>query len=696
MSTRPVPARLRRISLPFPAVAWGRIAVGALYVVAALALVRFALRVHSFQPDEFIYVDQGRQLADRFPEALWDTVLFKYGIERLNPVVQAVCDGLFGTATALTVHKVVNAAAFALVVFPVYKITRRLQAPRPAALVAAALAVAIPWTALSTSFLNEPIAYPCFWAAIAGCLYAATRPGWRGDALGLAGVALAGLARTNLAVLGAVLVIAVLLSELRFGATRRPVALLRRHVPLVAAVVLATAWLAHAGTGSLGGVYPVSLTPDLGQLASKSSSFLAVLGMGLLLVPFAIGGGWVIRQLARPTDRTAFAFAVIALSSFAVLFFSLYHGDIEERYVFYLAPFALIAMVAALIRRDVAPPYVAVAGAGIAAVVAAQTLRTVDEPYGTFAYPGQTLWGRVAVGQASVRLPHFLAAHAETTLLVGLPLAAVVVAWLVRRSPKLAARTTIVVLGAQLVVGVTVGWWALNRYVYRAGDPAGAPFSQRAWIDRALDGDGPLDGDGKATLVVQPGIVEEIGVGIDGAMFNRHFGDPNGLSAPAILAAANRRTGRVTLGLLSDYVVELAASYQSIGLIGRRIGEGAYLPGDPILVHAASPHRLAWWISGPDTDGWLPKGKKARVRTYGGRCVAFTAYAGPPGSAHLRLRFADGSVRRATVPAAPGNLPVTTHVPGTTVIQATGDGSLPPDRKVTMRIGNVRDLACSG
>src|SRR5256714_13970699 len=207
MSTRPAPARLRRVSLAIPAVVWARLALAALYLVAAVALVHWALRVHSFQPDEFIYVDQGRQVTAHFPDALWDTVLFKYGVERFNPLVAALCAALFSTPTALTAHKVVNAAAFASVVFPVYLVARRLQAPRPAARVAGGLAVAVPWTALATSWLNEPTAYPCFWWAIAGCLYAATHPGWRGDVVGLAGVALAALARTNLAVLGVALVL---------------------------------------------------------------------------------------------------------------------------------------------------------------------------------------------------------------------------------------------------------------------------------------------------------------------------------------------------------------------------------------------------------------------------------------------------------------------------------------------------------
>src|SRR5436853_341892 len=122
------------------------------------------------------------------------------------------------TATALTAQKAINAAAFASVVFPVYLLARGLRLPRGFALLAATLAVAVPWLALATSFLNEPVAYPAFAWGIYGCWFAAMKPGIRGDLIGLAFVALAALARTNLGVLGIVLVLAVLAAELRLPA----------------------------------------------------------------------------------------------------------------------------------------------------------------------------------------------------------------------------------------------------------------------------------------------------------------------------------------------------------------------------------------------------------------------------------------------------------------------------------------------
>jgi hypothetical protein len=688
MSTRPAPARLRRVSLAMPAVVWSRVALAGLYLIAAVALVHWALRVHTFQPDEFIYVDQGRQVTTHFPDALWDTVLFKYGLERLNPLVQALCAALFNTPNALTAHKVINAAAFASAVFPVYAVARRLHAPRPAALVAGGLAVAVPWTALATSWLNEPIAYPCFWWAIAGCLYASTRPGWRGDLVGLAGVGLAALARTNLAVLGVPLVLGVLLSELRFRESVPTRALVRRHAPLIAAIVLAALWLAHAGVGSVGGVYPVSLTPHPGELASKSEAFLAVLAMGVLLVPFAVGGGWVARQLVRPVDRPAFAFSVIAVASFLALLYSLYLGDLEERYVFYLAPLALVAMVAAFVRRDVPVPYVALAGAGIALAVGAQALRTTDEPYATFAYPAQTWWGRVVIGQATVHLPGPLGSHAQTTLLVAFPLIAVLAIALARRRHALGTPVAIVMLGAQLVAGVTVGAWALDRFVNRAGDPAGPSFAQRNWIDRVVP-----KGDA-AMMISEPALFQTVAVGRDAAMFNRHFGDPNGTPAPKLLETVDRRTGRLRGGLPTNYVVQLAADYQSMGVLGRRVAEGSYLPGDPVLVHVSPPGRLAWLITGLENDGWMSKNTpQVRIRTFSHQCVAFTALPGPPGPSHLKLRFPDGSSRRVTLPAG-GYRNLRTPVPGTTIVTAQGNGSLPPNRVVKTKIMAMHTSPC--
>src|SRR3954452_5091138 len=123
----------------------GALPLIALFAVAGAVLVHYALQVHTWQPDEVIYVTQGRVLATDFPSALWNTHLFEYGIERLNPLYGALTNWLFSdTATAMQVHKALIAVSFASVTIPVYLLARRLRAARAWALAAAALAVAVP------------------------------------------------------------------------------------------------------------------------------------------------------------------------------------------------------------------------------------------------------------------------------------------------------------------------------------------------------------------------------------------------------------------------------------------------------------------------------------------------------------------------------------------------------------------------
>src|SRR5213592_3953404 len=92
----------------------GPLPLVALFAVASAVLARYALHVHTWQPDEVIYVFQGRALAHDFPSALWNTHLFEYGIERLNPFYGALTTWLFSTtATAMQAQKVLIAISFA-------------------------------------------------------------------------------------------------------------------------------------------------------------------------------------------------------------------------------------------------------------------------------------------------------------------------------------------------------------------------------------------------------------------------------------------------------------------------------------------------------------------------------------------------------------------------------------------------------
>src|SRR6185436_13324131 len=106
----------------------------------------YALLVHTFQPDEVIYVLQGRALADDFPSALWNTNVFAYGIERLNPLLGALTATIFNeTSTAMQAQKVLISTAFASTAVPIYLRARGGPLQRAWALAAGAPAIAFPW-----------------------------------------------------------------------------------------------------------------------------------------------------------------------------------------------------------------------------------------------------------------------------------------------------------------------------------------------------------------------------------------------------------------------------------------------------------------------------------------------------------------------------------------------------------------------
>src|SRR4051794_14683410 len=165
----------------------------AAFALAAVVLVRYALRVHSFQPDEYIYVTEGRRIAQDVGNIFNGAYFLPTGIARLNAIAGAVSQWLLPNDAALPGHKVVNAVGYASTVFPVYLIARGIGVRAGGAVLAAAGAVAIAWIPLTTSLLTEPLTYAVFAWAIWAIWRAAVRPGWRADLVAVALVALAAL-----------------------------------------------------------------------------------------------------------------------------------------------------------------------------------------------------------------------------------------------------------------------------------------------------------------------------------------------------------------------------------------------------------------------------------------------------------------------------------------------------------------------
>lgn len=658
-----------------------------LFVVAAIVLALTALKVRTFQPDELIYVTQGRAVADDFPGALWNTAeLFQLGPQRLNALFGAISSALFDTGGALAAHKVLNATAFASIVWPVFVLARGLGLGRWWALLPAALAVAVPWVPLATSWLNEPVAYPAFAWATYGAWRASVRPGVRGDLVGLGLVVLAVLARTNLVILVVPLAVAVVVGELRWersgSSWRAARGAARRHVVLLAAAVLGLLVVLSRGTSSLGGVYTVDVVPPLDVLFDKSGQFLSFLTEGLLVVPLAFAAAWIVRHLVRPLDRERHAFAVVALAAAVALLYSLNGGVLQERYVMYLAWLPLLLMVVGVARRDT--PALLVAGSAVLFALLVATSERLDEPspFATFANPAQTLWARVVEGQGSVRLPGALAEQPVVVALVVLVAGATLVAVLLRRGGRAARVAGASLLAFQLAAGLSTSVWAMDKYVTGAGNPDGPGFRERAWVDGAL-----REGEQAEALVAEPSEANASILG-DIAFYNRQV----------TRAERSLRDIARTLGPdgmldteLPEHMLVSTDRLQSLGIAGRRLATSPTVP--VALLAPERPPRATWRIGGVAADGWLAApADEASLRTWR-NCLSLTVVASPDQPARVVLREPGA---RPVVRAVPTGRTVRlrTRRPGRATLAATGSGSLPPDRPVSVLLTGLEAVPC--
>ena len=270
---------------------------------------------------------------------------------------------------ALAHAHILNAWVMSSACIPAYLLAVRVTGSRGRAFFVAALSIVMPWIVLSTMLMTEVAAYPAsVWALLA--LYVAIlHPSAKHDALALAGLALAFLARTELLVLVLVLPIAIVLFELgdRTGPRLRRVAAagraaLDRHRVLAVAylcllVAAVVAWPAGR-LSSVVGVYGIytqqsSVIPPgvVGSFATHAAVFSAAFG----ILPFLVGAASMLANcLTSQEGRSRRAFASLgAVTLLAVLaqaanFDERYTGYVHDRFLLYLVPPVSIAVVCAI------------------------------------------------------------------------------------------------------------------------------------------------------------------------------------------------------------------------------------------------------------------------------------------------------------------------------------------------------------
>jgi hypothetical protein len=529
------------------------------------------------------------------------------------PILLAPFYATLDPVGAFDAAHVVNAVLFASAAIPVFLLARRLV-PTECALAVALLSVCLPWTVNAAFVMSEAAAYPAFVWAVLACHLAVAEPTPRRDAWAVGAVALAFFTRPQFLFLVAVLPLAALLVE----GPRRAVA---RHRVLSAAVVAGAAVvvpLAALGQSHrLLGDYGVTATEGspLPAVVWKSAAIhLDVLAVGLGVLPFLLGAGWIYSRLRAAAPHVR-AFAVLAALALPLLALEAASYDVRfggadvvrDRYVFYLAPLLLVATGAALQGR------LPIAGIAAATVFFAATVAFADfaEAAGlSVDSPTAVINGVIRDESAGLPAGVFVA-------LCGLLLGAICIGlvW-VPRPPAMLGVTIVVFAFTGSVAGYAFERLLSSRTpgaVRVTGEPR-----VRDWVDRSISGD--------AALVASP-ISTEWGysairwweVEFWNDAIDRAFTTPDGTWTYTPFPS---RTLDLDFDSGSFRRTDTAPPYLVVSQTDSRFavaGSQVVANFGLAVVAAERPYRAAWATRGLDPDGWTRPGRPATVRVYAGQ-----------------------------------------------------------------------------
>ena len=364
---------LPRLFRRFPMWAW----LGGLYAVAVTIQLALALRVTSpwIMVDELVYSDMARSFA-RTGHFLIRGAHANYGFVYpllLSPVYAAIGP----MSDVYRWSQAVNALLVCSAVLPAYLLARRVVRP-PAALAAAALAVAVPSTVYAGTVMTENVFYPVFlWLSLA-LVAALERPTLRNQVVLLLVCALAFETRAQtVALVLAVLTAPVALAWIERGRPHRLSAFAPLYGLVAAATVVAVVVEVARGRSPAAILGNYSVTSNGGYRPWPVIEWIvlhvAELDLAVFVLPFA--ALVVLAANARHLDRRmrVYTAAAVSLSVWLVLevgaFASRYSQRIEERNLFYLMPLLVIALLAWIERGLPKPPRAAVAAAGLAAAL---------------------------------------------------------------------------------------------------------------------------------------------------------------------------------------------------------------------------------------------------------------------------------------------------------------------------------------
>lgn len=356
-----------------------RIEAAAAPILAGVVAVSFLLRLvagglratPNYFPDEYLYSELGRSLVESGRPLVRGIELGSPAL--LQPLVTSPAWLVDDVAVSYRLIQALGALAMSLAAVPAYLLARRVGIGKPLALGVAVFAVAIPDLLFASWLVAEPFAYPLVLAAAASAVAALSEPSRRNGLLVVCWMALAAFARIQFLTLPVGFLAAVLVVGLRERRVRG--ALREQALPLglFAGGVLAAGVV---GFGRILGLYRSAFEgrADPLELAERVGLNLLVLAhsSGWILLPGAVVA--LTLALARPRSRGELAFAAFALPVLgAVLLQAALVGAVDqaqERYVFYVLPFAAVAFCLYAARGWPARAYLGLVAAALVAASA--------------------------------------------------------------------------------------------------------------------------------------------------------------------------------------------------------------------------------------------------------------------------------------------------------------------------------------
>ena len=271
----------------------------------ASALVAFARATPRYFPDEFLYSQFARSLAEGHrPGVLGEPSSFP---ALLEPLLASLARPPGDPELAFRLTQALHALVMSLAVVPVYLLARRLGL-RPAlgwfAALVAVLSPDLVYVGYSTA---DALGYTLALAAVAAGVTVLSVPNARGQAVFLALASAAVLARVQYALLLPAFAIASVLVER--GSLRRALARFRLVHGALAAALIAGLALGPALAGPYATATGFRLSADAGLWVPRSG-FLLVLACGVAIVPGAVA--WLTYG-RRSVTRARMSFAQLSV-----------------------------------------------------------------------------------------------------------------------------------------------------------------------------------------------------------------------------------------------------------------------------------------------------------------------------------------------------------------------------------------------